>query len=317
MFRLTALSLLLVGCPPDAQDDTSSTDDTADTAPDTEDTTPQPAELAELSSGECPDLSASDHTSFLSSGEQRNVSIVLPDTPGEDMPVVFFFHGLVDVDPATNIVSGLQLQSAANSSNVVFVVPESRTMTYFGMTFYMWQVMDEDDKDLVLFDDLRTCVANELDVDLTRLTAMGFSGGALFTTVVARERGDTLATMVEMSGGSDLDFSVVSEDPIAVYGQPANTELPALLVSGGDEDGWPQGFPMVDFQAATDTLEGKLVADGHYTWRCRHEEGHTVTWNEWTLAKNWALAHSYGLPSPFEGGSIDDHASWCVEASAR
>jgi predicted esterase len=315
MYRLAALSLLLLGCPPD-QDDTATSTTDSDTL-DTTDTSPQAAALAELSSGECPDLSASGTTSFLSSGDDRTVTVIIPEEPVEDMPVVFFFHGLVDVNPTTNIASGLNLQSEADSSKVVYVVPESRTMTYFGMTFYMWQVMDEDLLDLVLYDDLRTCVAQNLDTDMNRLTAMGFSGGALFATVLARERGDTLATLVEMSGGSDIEFSVVSKEPIAVYGQPANTELPALLFSGGDEDGWPTGFPMVDFQAATDNLEAGLVTDGHYTWRCRHDYGHTILTTEWNLSKAWALAHTYGYPSPYEGGSIDDHSSWCEEATAE
>ncbi len=315
MNRHVVLFLMLTGCTP-TTDDSAAPGDTSDTG--TEDTTPRAADLAELSSGECPDLSATNTSTFLSSGDERTVTVVIPSAPSEAMPVVFFFHGLLDttVEPTSYHADALQLQNEADESGTVFVLPQSRTMTEFGFTFYMWQVMDEDELDLVLYDDLRSCVAQELATDMNRLSAMGFSGGALFTTVIARERGDTLATIIEMSGGSDVEFSLASEDPIAVYGTPANT-MPALLFSGGDEDGWPQGFIMVDFQAATDNLEANLAADGHYAWRCRHDYGHTITTPEFNLAKAWALAHTFGLPSPYEGGTIADYSSWCAEVTTE
>jgi predicted esterase len=309
--RITSLLfLLLTACPP--ADDSQPPGDTSDTAGG--DTLPSPPEPTTPSSGECPDLSATNTGSFLSSGVERTYTVVIPDQPTEDMPVVFFFHGLLDtsVEPTSYHADALQLQQEANAEGAIFVLPQSRTMSEFGFTFYMWQVMDEDDQDLVLYDDLRSCLASELDVDLRRLSAMGFSGGALFVTVLARERGDTLSTLVEMSGGSDVEFSLASEDPIAVYGDPGS-DLPALLFSGGDEDGWPEGFIMVNFQDATDNLEAALSADGHYLWRCRHDYGHTITWPEFELAKAWALSHSYGVTSPYAEGAIGDYASWCAE----
>ena len=279
-----------------------------------EEVAPQPAALAPLSSGDCPDLSSSGTRTFLSSGGERTVSVVIPSEPTEDMPVIFFFHGLVDQQPTSSIVNGLDLQATADSEKVVFIVPESRTMTYFGMTFYMWEVMEADEKDLVLFDDLRTCVAENLSVDLRRLTAMGFSGGALFTTVVTRERSDTLATSVEMSGGSDIDFAMVSDEPIARYESLANDTLSVLMFSGGNTDTWPGGgVTLVDFQLATDNLEANLTSDAHYTWRCRHDSGHTVTSAEWYLSLDWALSHSFSEPSPFADGRISEQASWCTE----
>jgi predicted esterase len=311
--RIAALALLLLtACGEDSRDPDTK-DDTGDTS--SEDTLPAPAGLAELSSGACPDLSASNTGTFLSSGQDRKVTVVLPELLGEEMSVVFFFHGLLGthIEPTSYHADALNLQAEANANNAIYVLPESRIMTYFGQSFYMWQVMDEDELDLVLYDDLRTCLAQQLDVDLRRFAALGFSGGALFTTVLGRERGDTLATMVEMSGGSDIDFAVASEDPIAAYGAPANADLPVLLFSGGDEDGWPSGFQMVDFQDATDTLEAHLVEDGYYTWRCRHEMGHTITMPEWNLAKAWALGHSYGAPSSYMDGSISSYADWCTE----
>ena len=203
---------------------------------DTGDDLPAPADLAPLSSGECPALDSSGTYSFLSSGDERTVTVLIPQAPSADMPVAFFFHGLLSPDhtpqPTDYMATALGLQGTADAYGAVIVLPESRTMSMFGFSFFMWEVMEQDDLDLVLFDDLRTCVAQELGADMRRVSAMGFSGGGLFTTVVARERGDTLASIVEMSGGSDVDFSLVSDEPIAAYGTPANT-MPSLLFSGG------------------------------------------------------------------------------------
>jgi predicted esterase len=143
---------------------------------------------------------------------------------------------------------------------------------------------------------------------------MGFSGGALFTTIVASQRGDTLAAIVEMSGGSDLEVSL-AEGEVASYDTPAYT-MPALLATGGTNDVWPSpDFPIVDFVAGTDTLEASLVADGHYTVRCRHERGHTITNAELELAVEWVSVHRFEEPSPYLSSGLGSDEDWCVVAS--
>ncbi len=137
-------------------------------------------------------------------------------------------------------------------------------------------------------------------------------GGALFVTVVARDRGDTLASIVEMSGGSDLEIPLFSE-LFSEYDTPAY-DMPALLVSGGSADIWPDpSFTLVDFVAATDKLQGQLSDDGHYVVRCDHGQGHTVTYATMDLAWDWVESHEYGVPSPYLHSGIGDDASWCEE----
>ena len=151
MRNLSLAVLVLTGCP-SAQDDTAPSTDTDETG--IPDSLPAPAALAALSSGACPDLTASNTSSFQSTGVDRTVTLVIPEQPSEDMPVVFFFHGLLDtsVEPTSYHADALELQAEANAEGAVFVLPQSRTMTEFGFTFYMWQVMDEDELDLVLYD---------------------------------------------------------------------------------------------------------------------------------------------------------------------
>jgi predicted esterase len=266
---------------------------------------PQPAALAELSSGECPDLSTGGLVSFLSSGEERNVMVLYPEDPEPGLPVVFFFHGLMDATtpPAEYFASALDLQDLADETNTIIVLPESKLMSLMGFSFYMWDAMESGDEDIVLYDDLRTCMAQELDADMTRVAAMGFSGGALFTGSIARERSDTLAVMISMSGGADAEVPTF-DSPAARYDTYTNTTLPALLISGGEDDVWPGGgLVVIDFDEATDTLEDHLVGDGHFVVRCRHDSGHTITQSLLNLSEDWAVSHTFGEASPYVGAT--------------
>jgi poly(3-hydroxybutyrate) depolymerase len=275
---------------------------------------PAPAELAPISEGACPAMDSSGTSSFSSGGLERNVTILIPAEPREEMPLVFFFHGLADPgstpEPGAYFAEALDLQSVADEYGVIIALPDSRTMEIATFSFYMWQVAEEDDLDLVLYDDLRSCLAGQWPIDLRSVHAMGFSGGALFTTVVMRERADTLASAVEFSGGSDI-VTPFFENPLSRYATPA-WALPVLLATGGETDVWPnQTLTVVDFVAATDALQEQLVADESYVVRCRHERGHTVTQQEYNLGIDWVLAHRYGEVSPYLEAGLGDDTSWC------
>jgi hypothetical protein len=237
---------------------------------------PQPAPLAEVS-GSCPDLSVSTTTTFESSGIEREVTVVVPDAPSGEMGVVFFFHGLMDPGqtphPAEYMADGLNMQSMANSLNTVILLPVSQTMSMAGFTFFMWDAAREGDEDLVLYDDLRTCVAQQHDVDLKRLASVGFSGGAMWNTVIIGERSDTLSAAVEASGGSDYTIPLFSEP-------------------------------------GTDRLEDHLVEAGHVVVRCDHTYGHTITQGGWNAAIDWATEHVYGEPSPW-ASDLGDLGTLC------
>ena len=169
---------------------------------------------------------------------------------------------------------------------------------------------------MVLYDDLRSCADQQLDIDLYNIHAMGFSGGGLFTTVIARDRGNTLASIIEMSGGADIDM-LTFDYPLSVYETPANT-MPALLISGGSTDAWPGGgLELVNFSDATDTLEDHLVGDGHFVVRCEHSSGHQVPMGAISLSWDWITAHTFGEPSPYVQAGLPSSgwSDWCEVAS--
>lgn len=305
------LALLVTAC--SAPTDDTASDDTA--------AGPKTAPLAALSTGACPTLDMSGTSTFSSSGEDRQVTVIVPSggvQPGAGLR--FFFHGLTEPSQTDNpggaTAEGLDLQSVSDATGDVWVVPDAPVQNIYNMMeVYLWDLALTTDHDLVLFDDLRTCVAQTYDIDLDRVVAMGFSGGALFTTVVLAHRADTLAAAIELSGGSDLE--IPGQDNLwSEYSTPAS-DLPVLLTTGGDTDVWPStSMPIVDFTAASDTLQGELLTDGHLVVRCADDRGHTMNNKDWKLAQAWADAHTFGQPSPYADGDLGGDADWCAYPTA-
>ena len=176
---------------------------------------------------------------------------------------------------------------------------------------WMWEVFGDDDEDLILFDDLISCAESQLAIDPYEVSILGFSGGALFTTVLTSHRSDALSSVISISGGSNVESPLLPDKIISEYSTPAY-EVPALLISGGENDTWPEGMRIVDFEAATNTFEGQLIADDHYVVRCKHNRGHTATQTSLIAAKEWVSRHRFGEPSPFIETGIGDWDSWCV-----
>jgi hypothetical protein len=275
-----------------------------------------PAPLA-ARSGTCPDLSESGTGPMTAGGLERTVTVLLPEVMPASPPVTFFWHGLANAgsNPGEQTSRSLQLQQVANELGMIIVLPESRDMTIANFSFAMWEVFDQDELDLVLYDDLRTCLAETFDIDLYRVASAGFSGGSLFESVLLRERADTFSTVLEMSGGSDIENALLP-NTISQYGSPS-WPIPVYLATGGVDDAWPNSsFKLVDFTIATDSLQAQLLTDESYVVRCYHEQGHTVTQPEYEAMLEWLPVHVFGQPSPFETSGIDAWASWCSEPTA-
>ena len=307
--RVAVSLLMLSACGKDL--DTGSTEDLTE-PPDT-----LLAPVDEPSNGECPDMTQSNTGVFSSANADRTVTMVIPQEVTDSMPLVYFFHGLMDPgstpNPTAYMASGLGLQRLADELGVVFAIPQSGQMSRMGFNFFMWNVEEPENDDVTLFDDLRACASQTLNIDLSRVHAVGMSGGALFTTVVTRDRGDTLASMVEMSGGSDVDM-LTFDSPLSAYEASAYA-VPSLLISGGSSDVWPGGgITLVDFTAATDTLARQLVEDDHFVVRCEHSSGHAIPMTAMAAAEVWIESHSFDSPSPIKQSGINEFSqfdNWC------
>lgn len=267
--------LLLAACAPLAEDSAPVQE---------EDSRPPPAEL-EAISGDCPAFGTDDKLTFTSNDIERTVHVLLPSDVGPGLPVLFEWHPLGAT--SKQLISYLDLDTWAEDNNVIVIVPEEKDDNMFEWDFWNGQ-----DDDFVLYDDVRSCLAEAYDIDLRRVYTSGMSAGGLMTSALAIERGDTLAAILPMSGGTP--------DAIVDYATPAYT-FPALLTYGGDTDTWGGGGIEIDFQAATLAFAGSLYADGHYVVACNHNGGHDFPPDAMDLTRDWLLPHVYGEQSPLLG----------------
>jgi poly(3-hydroxybutyrate) depolymerase len=261
-----------------------------------------------LSNGQCPDVTATVQSEFRSGGKKRRVQTVLPAQVPPSMGLMYSFHGLnpKSTDPITNLFEDHDLQAVADQYGVAIVAPEAlpTTVGFLG-DFLLWGILGEEEDDLTLFDDLHICMTNTWDIDLDAVALWGHSGGALWTTLLSQQRGETFSTAVEFSGGSDVSISIPGlAGPWVPYEEtPA---VPYLLSTAGAADVWPdETVSVLDFEAATDTLEGKLLDDGRTVVRCAHDLGHyVVPTDQWQFATEWMSVHRRGAPSPYEVGEL-------------
>ncbi|MFT7520488.1 MAG: hypothetical protein ACI9MC_002637 [Kiritimatiellia bacterium] len=259
------------------------------------------SKTAELSDGDCPDLTESGLTSFSSHGEERSLWLALPDTVEPGLPVIFVWHGLAapEMEPARLTYEGWGLQQVASERNAIVVAPASRTITWpLVGNMALWGILHDEEPDLVLYDDVRTCLAQTYDVDLSRVSSMGHSGGGLWNTALVVNRSETLASFAEYSGGANLDLPMPNGPFLWWFDPPHNP--PGLFVSGGDSDKWPSlDLVIIDFEASTGEAARQAHQTGSEVVRCHHQLGHnSIPSDMVTLGFDWMLDHRWGEASP-------------------
>lgn len=281
--------LLLAAC--NSPGDTTGDDDDSTAEPSPDPTPEPPAELAELSEGECPSFDAPGNQSFQSGGTEREAVVLWEEgTPTEGQPILFFWHALGTTPEYW--ISQFDLDSL--DDDFIVVVPRSRESELFE---WHWQ---DGEGDSTLYDDLRTCVVDHLGGDVRRVVVAGFSAGAIWTSWLTMHRADTLAASVVMSGGLA---------PTLAWEEPAHP-VPVLLTSGGDTDVYG-GF--LEFEATTDAFQDELRAVDVPVVRCRHDYGHTPPPGALDAMEAWAKRHSYGEEGPWFTGerALDDLLDGC------
>lgn len=254
-------------------------DSDADTA--AVDTRPAPAALT-TPTGDCPTFEDDERVKMTSNGIERKLRVELPPELVPGLPVVFAWHPMGA--SSSQVVDYLDLDTWADEAGVIVVVPDSDSDNLFDWDF--WNGEDDDD---IFFDDVRSCLAEAYDIDLRRVYSTGMSAGGLMTSKLGITRGDSLAAILPMSGGTD---------PVIEYVTPAYP-FPALLTYGGDSDTWGGSGFELDFQAATLAFAEQLHGDGHFVITCNHEGGHDFPPDPVGYVEDWLLPHVYGEPSPY------------------
>ena len=288
-WRLLTVLSLAVGCGVDPETGDGTTDD----GDGTDFSSFAGAPLEDLTDGDCPKMKSGTHT-FSSNGKTRTVVMEVPKNVEPGAPAVFVWHGLGD--SAANMHAWLQVEQFSKDTGAVVVVPDSQDRN-----FQTWDLFNGGD-DLALYDDMRTCLSRELDVDLSRVTATGFSFGGLWTTYLTLHRSDTLAATMPMSGGVD---------PLFLPYDTPEQDIPVLAMWGGRSDTYGRGLTFVDFERATLVMSQSLRDDGHLVAHCNHNGGHTVPFDVDQIAVPWLTEHVYGEPSPFDGDDLSDFPAYC------
>lgn len=280
------LFLTLLACKPESSpNEKKNEEEVTETDPG-----PQPAELAPLS-GTCPDFQSSSST-FTSNGIDREIYTYLPADPA-GAPVLFFYHPLGGTAP--QMAQYLAIKRWVEANNVVAILPSAKSNNMLEWDF--WNGLDDD---FVMFDDVRTCLVQDLGVDPKRFYISGFSAGALWTSYLSTRRGDSIAAILPFSGG----------DPgLWEYQTPAYT-FPALMAYGGDSDIYQAGPASINFKDGTLTFATELSEDGHSVALCNHNGGHTMPQESMDILTAWMLPQVFGQPSPYDDG-LEGFPDWC------
>ena len=242
------------------------------------------------SGGECPLFRSGNNDGFMSAGSARTFRLVLPPNP-EGAPVVFAWHWLGG--SASQILSYMNFEDLAERENVIVVAPESDGSPY------EWHLSDapSNNPDLVLFDDIVSCLYAQFQIDPTRIHATGMSAGGLWATYLTAYRSEILASTAPFSGGVNTPQ----------YVSPARA-LPVMLTWGGPSD----TYGAFSFHTASQDFSASLRNDGSFVVECMHAGGHTIPASAAEFSWQFFKDHPLGVnPLPYIDGLPSALPSYC------
>jgi poly(3-hydroxybutyrate) depolymerase len=227
---------------------------------------------------------------FATGDTEYELELRIPENP-EGAPVLFVWHWLGG--SASQAERYMDLEEVVGDDDVILVIPESD-----GSQFE-WHFLDQPDgnPDLLLFDDVLSCLWQEYDVDLDRIHATGMSAGGLWTSYLTLHRSQWLASTAPLSGGATE----------GVYATPTD-DIPVLLTWGGPED----IVSPLSFHDATLFLAENLREDGHFVIECEHDRAHDLPPGGIQYAYDFLMDHPKGIdPSPYADGLPSGFPDWC------
>lgn len=244
----------------------------------------------EYSGGTCPAMRDGD-LDFATGDTEYEVELRIPDDP-EGASVLFAWHWLGGT--ATQAIRYMELEEIVGDDNVIIVAPRSDDSQF------EWHFLEgpDDNPDLLLFDDLLSCLWQEYDVDLDRVHATGMSAGGLWTSYLTMHRSEWLASTAPLSGGANA----------GVYVSPTD-DIPVMLSWGGPSD----ELNGLSFHDMSLFLGDSLRADGHFVVECDHDDGHNLPPGGIGYAYDFLMAHPKGVdPEPYADGLPSGAPAWCT-----
>jgi dienelactone hydrolase len=228
---------------------------------------------------DCPTMSAGRTMDFPSGGEAREFVLQLPEIYDGDTPtpLVFVLHGIGGT--IDGMLSSDNLLDEASRTGHIVVAPQA--LDRGGTAAWDPVGMPDFNLDVVLFDDLLTCLSEQFPIDPTRVHVTGMSLGGIFTGTLISARSDVIASAAPFSGGL---FQAKNEG-----WQP----IPTLVSWGGVEDIYYDQ----DFDGLAGSMIDTLRADGHFVIGCDHGGGHSLRTELWPSAFQFFIDHPQGIDS--------------------
>jgi predicted esterase len=257
-------------------------------------TTP-PAQFVPKASGTCPAFTEGSNT-FSPDGKSRDVLLWVGDQAKTlDGPLVFFWHGSGgDPSEATQVL-GPALDAILAMGGVVaapYHDPAAGSLPWYLSTG------GTDESDLRVADEVLACALATVGIDRRHIHSIGFSAGAMHNTQFAALRSGYLASIVDYSGArlSDPDE------------QDAANKYPAMLFYGGASD--QVGISFADEARNYHTA---LTSEGHFSFLCNHDMGHTVPFDGRAAAWQFLQDHPFGVtPEPYAKALPAGFPSYCA-----
>jgi hypothetical protein len=229
----------------------------------------------------------------------RNVQLYLdPATLATPGPLIFYWHGNGS-SPIQEPPYGLNPELGnIKAAGGMVVAPHSDNTGQFS-----WHLTTGAGPldDLIVADEVLACALEAGFVDSNHIHSMGLSAGALNTVQMAYRRSGYIASAAIYSGG-------------AVGGPPDNQDptnlFPLFMFHGG-----PTDIVLLNFQDLTEGLHSELLATGHFSIICNHNQGHTIPVGQGEQTSIWRFLqeHPFGTnPSPYAAGLPEGFPPYCT-----
>lgn len=258
--------------------------------------TEPPAEFVPKATGSCPDF-AQGKATFTPDGTARDVLLWVDPAKAQAMdgPLVFFWHGAGGDPSEAPYALGSALQAITDMGGVVAAPYHDPANTQLPWALCLG---GNDESDLRVADEILACAIEKVGVDMRRIHSVGFSAGAMNTEQFAARRSGYLASIVAYSGARV--GNVNEQDP--------DNKYPAMLFYGGSMD-----QVIINFADASQKYHDDLTADGHFSFLCNHNKGHTVPSDGRASAWQFLLDHPFGTrPDPYAKGLPAGFPSYCT-----
>jgi len=225
---------------------------------------------------DCPALEHGRNTGVVSGELEREVELILPEghDPASATPLLIALHGIGSTIDA--MVEGTELREHASAGG--FIVAAPGALDRGGTAAWDPVGAPGVNEDIVLIDDLITCVTEQHGVDPDRVYVTGMSLGGLMTGTLLSTRSDVFAAAAPFSGGF---MTAPSADTLPI---------PTLVSWGGSED----TYYGQDFDYLAGQMLDVLSQRGHGVIACNHGQGHSLDPDFWPWALGFLAAHTRG-----------------------